>query len=779
MTRRQTRRRRLPRFGRLLRRFVFGTIVVGLLLAGGAGYLFFDEIRSTLPPIDAAVDYRPPVATQIFANDGTVIGEFFSEKRYLVPLDRIPQHVRQAFIAAEDDGFYQHKGVDPFSIARAFINNLAAGGKVQGGSTITQQVVKALFLSPRKSYERKVREMLLSLRLEQELSKDEILTLYLNHIYLGSGAYGVAAAAREYFGKDISQVDIAEAALLAGLPQAPSRYSPFRHWPQSKARQRYVLKRMEESGFITAEQRDAAARQPLSLETRRGSYRAASHYVEYIRRTLEERYGRSLVYDLGLRVHTAVDVRMQEAAEKALRHGLEELNERHHGYRSGFRELEPEQREAYLRQQEALVGDTLQPSESYEGLVVAVRAGAARVQVGKFSGELESAAEDGTGLPKLALNDLVRVRVNEAGEDGPPSFYYDPTPLVEGAMVVIDPRTGAVKAMVGGYDFERSQFNRVTQAKRQPGSSFKPFVYAAALDRRFTPASVIVDEPVFYSDNGKVWSPQNFEKRNYGPTVLRDALAFSRNVVTVKLADAIGVKYLVRYLDHFGLQGPFAPNLSIALGSAEVTTLEMALGYCVFANNGKLPRATFITEVTDSSGQAIEQNPPELKDAIPPPTAYLMTSMLQDVVSRGTGRRAQGLGRPTAGKTGTTNDLHDAWFIGYTPELLAAVWVGFDSKRPLGKQETGGHVSAPIWKEFMSEALTGIEPHEFAIPEGLKCININPKSGSRATADGPSRLECFREGTEPAVGSMPAVQLVEDQPSPKSSSALDFLRHDF
>jgi penicillin-binding protein 1A len=777
MTTRQTRHRR-PQFGRLLRRLVFAVLGVVVLLAAGVGSLVFVEIRRTLPSIDAAVDYRPPVATQIFGADGTVIGEFFSEKRYLVPLDRIPQHVREAFIAAEDDAFYRHKGVDPFGIARALINNMAAGGKVQGGSTITQQVVKSLFLSPRKSYERKLREVLLSLRLERELSKDEILTLYLNHIYLGSSAYGVAAAAREYFGKDISEVDVAEAALLAGLPQAPSRYSPFRHWPRSKARQRYVLNRMQQSGFISVEERDAAARQPLSLATRRGSYRSAPHYVEHIRRTLEDRYGRSVVYDLGLRVHTAVDVRMQQAAEKALRQGLEELTERHHGYRSGFRDLDPAQRETYLRQQEVLVGDSLAPSESYEGIVIAVRDGAARVQVGRFTGELVAEGNDGAPLPKLALNDLVRVRAAATGDEGAPSFYFDPTPLVEGAVVAVDPRSGMVKAMVGGYDFERSQFNRAIQAKRQPGSAFKPLVFAAALDRRFTPASVIVDEPVFYNDNGRVWSPQNFEKRHFGPTVLRDALTFSRNVVTVKLADAIGVRYLVRYLDRFGLEGPFAPNLSIALGSAEVTPLELALAFSVFANNGQLPRPTFITEVTDSNGQAIEQNQPELKEAIPPPTAYLITSMLQDVVSRGTGRRAQGLGRPTAGKTGTTNDLHDAWFVGYTPQLLAAVWVGFDSKRPIGKQETGGRVAAPIWKAFMEEALKGTEPQEFPVPDGLKCININPKSGGRATPEGPSRLECFRDGTEPALGSAPAVQLVGDEPTDGASS-LEFLRHDF
>ena len=760
----------------VLRRLFVGAVVVAIVLAGAAAAMLYREITSDLPPIDAALQYQPPVTTQMLADDGTVIGEFYSQKRYLVPLERIPQQVRQAFIAAEDDAFYRHKGIDATGIARAMINNLIAGGKVQGGSTITQQVVKSVLLTPQKSYERKLKEMILSIRLEQELPKDQILSLYLNHIYLGSGAYGVAAAAREYFGKDIADVNIAEAAMLAGLPQAPSRYSPYTHWPEAKARQRYVLGRMYEVGFIDRDTRDAALNEPISLASRKGSFQAAPYFVEYVRKLLEERYGRTVLYELGLRVHTTVDLRLQAVAEQSLREGIEALANRLGGFRAGFRNMEHEEREVYLRvQAQAFKGmDAPDPAFTYEALVTALRGGSARVQVGPFSGDLGYPT---TGKrPALQLNDLIRVRV--ADGDGPLHFEYDPSPSIEGALLAMDQHTGFVKAMVGGYDFERSNFNRAIQAKRQPGSSFKPLVYAAALDRNFTPASVIVDEPISFNDNGRIWSPQNYEKKYFGPTSLREALTHSRNVVTVKLADRIGIKYLIDYLPRFGIPGPLPRNLSIALGTTEVTPLELADAYCTFANNGLRPAPIFITEITDQQGQLLEHSEPALAPAIPATTAFQITSMLEDVVKRGTGTKADGLPQPTAGKTGTTNDFGDTWFVGYTPQLLALVWVGFDNKRPIGNKETGGKVAAPIWKAFMEKAIAGLPPGEFPIPEGLKCVNINPGTGVRAAPGGASRLECFRPGTEPQPGAVPAVQLVEHR-EPSEPSALDFMRSDF
>ena len=764
----------------VVRRLVVGAVIVVIILAGVVAASVYREISSDLPSIDAAVQYQPPVTTQILADDGTVIGEFYSQKRYLVPFERIPPHVRQAFIAAEDDAFYRHSGIDATGILRALINNVVAGGKVQGGSTITQQVVKSVLLTPQKSYERKLKEMILSLRLERELSKDQILSLYLNHIYLGSGAYGVAAAAREYFGKDIADVNIAEAAMLAGLPQAPSRYSPYTHWPEAKARQRYVLGRMYEVGFIDRETRDAALNEPLSLASRKGSFQAAPFYVEHVRRVLEERYGRTVLYELGLQVHTAVNLRMQELAEQSLRDGIDQLSDRLGGFRAGFRNMEHEEREAYLHLQAlAFKGmDAPDPAYSYEALVTAVRGDSARVQVGPFSGDLSYPSNGHGKRPALQLNDLIRVRVVDDEEGAPLRFEYDSSPTIEGALIAMDQHTGFVKAMVGGYDFERSHFNRAVQAKRQPGSSFKPLVYAAALDRHFTPASVIIDEPISFNDNGKVWTPQNYEKKFFGPTSLREALTHSRNVVTVKLADRIGIKYLIDYLPRFGIPGPLPRNLSIALGTTEVTPLELADAYCTFANDGIRPAPLFITEITDQQGQVLEHSEPALAQAIPATTAFQITSMLQDVVKRGTGTRADGLPQPTAGKTGTTNDFGDTWFVGYTPQLLAVVWIGFDNKRPIGNKETGGKVAAPIWKTFMEKALDGVPPGEFPIPEGLKCVNIDPNTGVRAAPGGASRLECFRPGTEPQPGSVPAVQLVNNQ-QPDQPSSMDFMRSDF
>ena len=774
MAPRRTRRRPFL----VARRLLVGAVVVALIVGGAVGAFIYREITSDLPSIDAAVQYQPPVTTQILANDGTVIGEFYSQKRYMVPFDRIPQHVRQAFIAAEDDAFYRHKGIDAIGILRAVLNNILAGGKVQGGSTITQQVVKSVLLTPQKSYERKLKEMVLSLRLEQELSKDDILLLYLNHIYLGSGAYGVAAAAREYFGKDVADVNLAEAAMLAGLTQAPSRYSPYRHWPEAKARQRYVLNRMYEVGFIERETRDAALNDPLSLASRKGSFQAAPYFVEHVRRILEERYGRTVLYELGLQVHTTLDLRLQTAAEQALQGGIEQLSDRLGHFRAGFRNMEHEEREAYLRlQAQAFKGmETPDPAFSYEALVTAVRGDGARVQVGPFSGDLSFPSNGGAKAPKLELNDLIRVRV--AVDEAHLRFEYDPSPTIEGALVAVDQHTGFVKAMVGGYDFDRSHFNRVTQAKRQPGSAFKPLVYAAALDRNFTPASVIIDEPISFNDNGRIWAPQNYEEKFFGPTSLRTALAKSRNVVTVKLAERIGIKYLINYLPRFGLAGPMPRNLSIALGTTEVTPLDLAYAFCTFANNGLRPAPLLITEITDQQGQVLEHTDPALAPAIPATTAYQITSMLQDVVERGTGKRAQGLGQPTAGKTGTTNDLGDAWFVGYTPQLLAAVWIGFDNKRPIGHKETGGKVAAPIWKTFMEQALADQPRSEFPVPEGLKCVNVDPNTGGRAAPGGATRLECFRPGTEPQPGAVPAVQLVNTG-EPEEPSSLDFMRSDF
>ena len=765
----QSRPRRTAGFGRTVRNFLLFLVVVVVLAAGAAASLIYWDVTTSLPPLDKLAQYRPPVATQLLADDGTVIGEFYFEKRYLVPIERIPERVRNAFLAAEDDGFYRHGGVDPLSIVRAFINNAVAGGKVQGGSTITQQVVKSLLLTPQKSYERKLKEVFLALRLERQLSKNQILYLYLNHIYLGSGAYGVAAAAQEYFGKSVEGLSLGEAALLAGLPQAPSRYSPFTHWPRAKARQRYVLDRMADVHFITREDAAAAMREPLALASRKGSYVAAPYYVEHVRRLLEERYGATAVYALGLRVHTGLNLRMQAAAEAALRDALTELSVREH-YGGTLRHLSAADAESFLRTQRQAIGERpLERGGTYEAVVTGTsgfakardgtkRPPSVRVQVGRFRGALlPSATQKTAPAETFHTGDVIRVRLADAqlGTGGAAidayQFALDQEPPVEGAFVALEPSTGTVRALVGGYDFDSSQFNRAVQGARQPGSAFKPLVYAAALDRQFTPATIIVDEPISFQDHNAIWMPHNYEEKYFGPTRLREALAFSRNVVTVKVATRIGIKYLVKYIHALGIHSPLAPNLSLALGSSEVTLLNLAAAYGVFANQGLRVEPRFITQITDSQGNVIDENMPKTEQVISPETAYLITSMLQSVIDHGTGRRAKDLGRPAAGKTGTTNDMNDAWFIGYTPQLLAGVWVGFDEKRTLGKGETGGHIAAPIWERFMERALEGEPILDFPVPAGISFVWIDPHTGQRIPPGTGGLLECFRRGTEPSV----------------------------
>ena len=749
----RSRPRRAAGFGRTVRNFCLFIGALALLSGAAAVALIYWELTTGLPPIDQLAQYHPPVATQVLADDGTVVGEFYFEKRYLVPIERIPAVVRNAFLAAEDDTFYRHSGINLISIVRAFANNVVAGGKVQGGSTITQQVVKSLLLTPQKSYERKVKEIMLAMRLEHQLSKDEILYLYLNHIYLGSGAYGVAAAAQEYFGKRVEDLTLAEAALLAGLPQAPSRYSPFKHWPRAKARQRYVLERMAEVHFVSAADAAAAAREPLALASRQGSYIAAPYYVEHVRRLLEEKYGETAVYALGLKVYTALNLRMQAAAEAALREGVQELSAREH-YEGAIRHITGAESEAFLHsQRDAMAGHGLERGKSYDALVTATRGGTVRLQVGHFHGQLRAAPHDGARAETYRPGDIVRVRLTEdGGADETYDFVRDQEPPVQGAMIALEPATGAVKAVVGGYDFDNSQFNRAVQGARQPGSAFKPLIYAAALDRHFTPATIIVDEPISFQDHNAIWMPHNYEDKFFGPTTLREALTFSRNVVTVKLATRVGVKYLVKYIRNLGIRSPLAPNLSLALGSSEVTLLDLAAAYGVFANQGQRVEPRFIVRVTDSLGNVIDENVPQTAQVISPETAYVITSMMQSVIDHGTGRRAKEIGRPAAGKTGTTNDMDDAWFIGYTPQLLAGFWVGFDEKRTLGKGETGGHVVAPIWARFMERALENAPILDFPVPAGISFALINPHTGQRIPpGTGGGFLECFIRGTEPPV----------------------------
>jgi len=750
----------------VLRRMLVWGVVVGLLASVGVAWILGREFLRDLPSIDRLRTYRPPVATRIYADDGTLIAELATERRYLVPISRVPLHVRQAFLAAEDADFYEHSGVDPVSIARAALANLRARGVSQGASTITQQLVKILLLTPERTIRRKVREIVLALQLETQFSKDEILEIYLNQIYLGAGAYGVQAAAQTYFGIDVDDLTVAQGALLAGLPQRPSDYDPYRNFDAARERQRYVLDRMLSEGFIDVPTYRHARGTELELAGRQpASTRAAPWYVEHVRRLLEDRYGGTAVSQLGLHVHTAVDVRLQEAAEAAVRRGLDELSGRL-GLPDPADRIAIGTIDAWVERQKAGRRSSSRPlpavvvSSGQDGLVVRSPWGGGLLPT-------DALTWHGRRIPAghFRAGDVIHVEPDDRAPDGSARFRIDQTPQVQAALVAFDPYTGEVKAMVGGYDLGRSHFNRAVQAKRQPGSAFKPFVYAAALERGYTPASIVLDAPISFPDgSGKLWTPKNYGGRYFGPTPLRSALNRSLNTVSVRLASDIGARALARSFDRFGFGRTFPPHLSVALGAEEVTPLDLVRAYGVFATLGNRFDPIFITRATDDAGDTIGESKPHFERALDPAVAYVVTDMLETVVKFGTGRRALALGRPVAGKTGTTNDSHDAWFVGYSPDLLAGVWVGYDAERSLGK-ETGGRAALPIWLDFMQAALAGRPPVDFPRPSGVVTVQIDPATGLRAVPGGDTTTEVFVAGSEPREYA-PLPTLVENAMDP-------------
>jgi len=739
----------------------------------------YDEMTATLPPIDRLLNYDPPVATRVYAPDGTLLEEFFRERRYLVPIAEIPPIVRKAFLAAEDSGFYSHRGIDLPSIVRAFVANLRAGDVVQGASTITQQVVKALLLSPERSYERKIKELLLALRLEQQLTKDQILELYLNQIYLGDGNHGVGAAARNYFGKTVGELTVAQAAMLAGLPAAPSRYAPTRDVGAATTRQHYVLRRMLEEGFIGAGEYQTALREGVRVVPRTQRPNSVrNYYTEAVRLQLEDMFGAEAPYNQGYSVTTSEDPHLQALANAAVRNGIERLDLTY-GYRGPLAHLEDAARDARVAKDSADPSlATLDRERIYQAVVTATAPSRIQVAVGKHSAGIDVAGIRWNSKVKnhsFRSGDVVEVRTREPGTaqsrgvgasdtdkngaagggdqaaPGTSTLFLAQTPEIEAALVAIDLHDGGLKAMVGGYDFMSSQFNRATQAKRQPGSAFKPFVYAAALDNGFTAASILRDEPVEYMDHGRLWQPRNYTRDYKGPIRLRTALEQSRNVVSVRLVDSVGVKTVVDYLERFRFDAEFGPNLSIALGTTELTLLDLTAGFTTFANSGVKVEPSVIRRIADKDGRAFFENEARKREVLSPQTASVMTFILEGVVERGTATRVKALGRPVAGKTGTTNEQRDAWFVGYTPDLAVGVWVGFDDQtRSMGHDGTGGRTAAPIWLDFMQAALNKAPVHDFELPEGISCLNIDPSSGKRANQyTGRPFLECFKEGTEP------------------------------
>jgi penicillin-binding protein 1A len=813
---------------------------------GGAVFWYFSR---QLPNIITVGDYRPLVVTRVLgkgANGEDVeIGEFFKERRYLAAYETMPDLLIKAFISAEDDQFFSHQGINLASILRASIANFRAGHVVQGGSTITQQVAKSLLLTPERSFSRKIKEVILASRIEKNLDKKQILYLYLNQIYLGHGAYGVESAARTFFRKNVGALTLAEAALLAGMPQAPGKYSPHLNPKRAKERQLYVLRRMYENGFITQAQMSESAAEALKIyhdEDLNTKY--AGHYVEYIRRQLVEKYGEKAVYEDGLTVKVPLRVDLALAAKKSLEEGLRAVDKRV-GFRGPIKTLPDSAAiEEYLKDQRARIIERklgyqlmlpdgrlgtieamkaagfsddqqlLAAGEVCEGVVTSVddKKKSAGVLIGAVRAEIPfekgmkwahqardeknpTAFKPDPTAPSRVVKkgDVVQVRVLKA--DGPEVIAaLEQEPQVQGALFSLDVETGNVLAMEGGYRFQDSEFNRAMQAQRQPGSAFKPIIYAAGLEKGYTPASVIVDSPMVYNDeeSGK-WKPSNFEEKFYGDTTFRQALIKSRNIPTIKIVQSIRVPYLIDYARRLGLNAAqFNADFSISLGSAAVSLFDLTRVYALFPRLGKRIDATFLDSITDRDGKPLDlpsaaaapvaaatpretssvkqpspspspgasgrpvvvipqyPTPEEPDRLMDPRVAYVMTHLMKEVVSFGTGYEAKSLGRPAAGKTGTTNEYIDAWFMGFTPHVVTGVWVGFDNHRAIGPGETGARAALPIWLGFMREAVKNYPDNDFSIPPGVVFASINPVTGKLAASSSSNSIkEAFIAGTEP------------------------------
>ncbi len=760
--------------------FIFATGALLFVVAAAvfAGVLW--KYEQELPDYSVLKNYEPPVMTRVHAADGSLLAEYSRERRLYLPSDEIPDLVKHAFISAEDKNFYSHWGVDPEGIVRAGLIYLQGSRHIQGASTITQQVAKNFLLNSDRTFNRKIREILLSLRIESAYSKEKILELYLNEIYLGLSNYGVAAAALGYFNKSVHELTIAEAAYLAALPKEPSSLNPFRDHDRAIERRNYVIGRMQEDGYITAKQADEARAEPLVVNPRvlTPNSIAAGFFAEEVRRELQERYGEQKLYEGGLSVRTTLDPKIQLMARKALVDGLVRYDEAYgwHGTLKtidigqdwgvpladipAYGDIKPWVLAVALDVSNTAIRIGLQPQRDKSGAVVADR------RTGAVT--LEGARWTGRGLKNLVKPGDVFYVEPIGGRDG--EYRLRQIPEVSGACIAMDPFTGRVLAMVGGFSFDESEFNRATQAQRQPGSSFKPFVYGAALDHGYTPSSIIADAPVTIDMGyGQYWSPANFEGESTGPRTLRFGVEHSINLMTVRLARDIGMPLIVEYAKRFGVYDNLAPLLSMSIGAGETTVLRMVTAYSMFANGGKRVKATLIDRIQDRWGNTIykhdericegcdaptwnNQPEPRLIDkreqVIDPLTAYQVTSILEGVIQRGTGIAIKELGRTLAGKTGTTNDAKDLWFIGYSPNLTFGVFMGYDKPRSLGGKAQAALYTAPIFRDFMKMALKDTPDTPFRIPPGIKLISVDVKTGMRATGPG-TIMEAFKPGTGP------------------------------
>ena len=702
-------------------RLVIGLLVLVSALVGATAGLLL--VYSTdLPQVGQLEHYRPSSITELYDDQGRTIGSFALQRRVVASYDDHPQVLRQALISIEDKDFYRHWGVNVWRIAGAAYRDIQSGGRVQGASTLTMQLARNLFLSPDRSFHRKIQEALLAVQIERRFTKPQIFTLYANQIYLGHGVYGFEAASHFYFSKPAKRLTLDEAALLAGLPKSPSYYSPITHPDHALKRRNLVINSMLEDGEITAQQAEAARDQPMHLEVAHDPDSLAPYFVEEIRRYLEGKYGSDQVHEGGLRVYTSLDMGLQRAANSAVFDGLAAY-ERRHGWRG--------------RPQNVLAGDVTLANyqhpdwdrdpevKSYvHALVVAVTPAFATIRFGRYSATLAlaDAAWTHRKLPDiLKPGDIAYLKIVSLTPDGKARISLEEDSGVQGALVAIDNATGEIKAMVGGRDFNLSKFNRATQALRQVGSSFKPYVYTAAIDRGATPDDTILDAPAsFPMPSGPAYEPHNYDGKFEGTITLRRALAQSRNIPALKLADSIGIKTVIDYAHRFGITSSIPPYLPAALGAVEVTPMEQASAYSVFPSDGVHITPRYITKVTDYEGRTLEENFPDVKDVVSARTARTMTAMLREVVLHGTAIAASSMKYPLAGKTGTTNNFTDAWFVGFSPSITCGVWTGYDEKKFLGAKETGSRAALPIWMDFMKVALAGKDPGDFqALQEGV------------------------------------------------------------
>ncbi len=697
-------------------RVLFGLLVlISALVGATAGLLLV--YTTNLPQVEALEAYRPSSITELYDDHGRVIGSFALQRRVVAGYDDFSPLLRDALVSIEDKDFYRHSGINFWRIVGAAYRDVESGGKVQGASTLTMQLARNLFLSPDRSFHRKVQEVLLAIQIERRFTKPQIFTLYANQIFLGHGVYGFEAASEFYFSKPARKLTLPEAALLAGLPKGPGIYSPINHPERSQKRRNLVINAMLEDGKITAAQAADARNEPIGLHLQHDPNSLAPYFVEEIRRYLENKYGADQVHEGGLKVYTSLDVDLQKAAYQAVLDGLGAY-ERRHGWKGHLQNVVAEGNDID-KYQHPDWDDEPEVNAYIHALVTSSDVGIATVKFGRYSaavGQADIAWTQGKIQNLLRPGDICYVKILSLSPNGAARVSLEQDSGAQGALVAIDNTTGGINAMVGGRDFNESKFDRATQSLRQVGSSFKPYVYTAVIDRGGSPDDTILDEPVTFETGSGPYSPHNYDDKFEGIITLRRALAQSRNIPALKLASKVGIKTVIDYAERFGITAKLPPYLPVALGSAEITLMEQTSAYSVFPNDGVRVTPRYITKVTDYEGRVLEENYPDVKDVISARTARIMTSMLQGVVLHGTAVAAAKLPFPIGGKTGTTNDFTDAWFIGFSPSMTCGVWVGFDEKKTLGAKETGAHAALPIWMNFMSSAMAGKDPGQFQPP---------------------------------------------------------------